>query len=175
MGQTLQDLASSRACERILRYKLASASKLHVTQRHNQATLTLTHNASTVFWCNKHTTRTTVWSTIHALTVPATSFSNALSGIETRSDLLILDSWMCADPCRRCAGKYAGENGSALGAMHQAGMSVSEDQQVERVSSVPHISCVPEAHQAACPSPSYPWVRLRLSGPVQMPRHRWSR
>jgi hypothetical protein len=30
-------------------------------------------------------------------------------------------------------GKYAAENGSAFGAMHQAGMSVSQDQQVERV------------------------------------------
>ncbi len=50
-----------------------------------------------------------------------------------------------------------------LSVMHQAGMSVCLDQLVEGVSSVAHISCVPAAHQAACPSPSYPWVRFRLS------------
>jgi hypothetical protein len=41
-----------------------------------------------------------------------------------------------------------------LGAMHQAGMCVWLDQQVEEVSSAAHISCVPAAHPAACPSPS---------------------
>ncbi len=41
-----------------------------------------------------------------------------------------------------------------LGVMHQAGMCVWLDHQVEGVSSAAHISCVPEANQAACPSPS---------------------
>jgi hypothetical protein len=41
-----------------------------------------------------------------------------------------------------------------FGVMHQAGMCVWRDHLVEGVSSVAHISCVPAAHQAACPSPS---------------------
>ena len=41
-----------------------------------------------------------------------------------------------------------------LGVMHQSDMCVWLDQQVEGVSSVAHISCVPAAHPAACPSPS---------------------
>jgi hypothetical protein len=50
-----------------------------------------------------------------------------------------------------------------LTVMHQAGMCVWLDQQVVGVSSADHISCVPAAHPAACPSPSYPFIRLRLS------------
>jgi hypothetical protein len=41
-----------------------------------------------------------------------------------------------------------------LDVMHQAGMCVWLDQQVEGASSAAHISCVPAAHPAACPSPS---------------------
>ena len=41
-----------------------------------------------------------------------------------------------------------------LGVMHRAGMCVWLDQQVEGASSAAHISCVPAAHPAACPSPS---------------------
>ena len=84
---------------------------------------------------------------------------------------------MCADPCRCRPDKYSkdhlifappvllgtGQRKTAahhvLGVMHQVGMSVSRDQHVERVSSVPHTSCVPEAHAVTCPSPAYPWVR----------------
>ncbi len=41
-----------------------------------------------------------------------------------------------------------------LGVMHQVGMCVWLDQQVEGASSAAHISCVPAAHPVACPSPT---------------------
>jgi hypothetical protein len=41
-----------------------------------------------------------------------------------------------------------------LGVMHQAGMCVWLDQQVEGAPSAAHMSYVPAAHPAACPSPS---------------------
>jgi hypothetical protein len=90
-------------------------------------------------------------------------------------------SWLCTDPCRHgCVLIHVGaaqasirkhhrifalsvllesmqqktEAHRVLGVMHQAGMCVWLDQEVEGVSSAAHISCVPAAHPAACPSPS---------------------